>query len=594
MNPTPVVQFPDYLVLVAVFALITAVGSYYSREMKDAGNFFAAGNAMPWWLAGTSFFMASFSTLLFVVYNEIAYRYGLVAVTIVWVHGFMTLFAGMLLGHRWRRTRVMTPVAFMQRRYNRTVHQFIVWTGLPLRMLDNGVKVLATAIVIAAAFRHSNLTSTHVAAIIGGIIIINALLGGQKAVIITDFILAVILAVAVLTLFVLTWARFDGVGDFLAKMPAGHLRLTTETYDWTYLVFTMAIQGFLVAGAGWALVQKFNCVRSEPDIRKMVYWITFLKVVSPPIFFFPGLAARYLMPAVANPRTVYADVVLDVLPVGMVGLMLAAMFSATNSALGSDYNTLSGILTRDFYKSRINPDAREDQQVRFGRIATLLIGTVTVLIAILLKYIEELHLMDIIVRIFSAFGPPMMIPLVVGLTTRRLNARGAVWGIVSGITVGVSLVLLNVFLVRHFAAEMKANPVYDYWLRGAWNSITVVSNVLAVLIGMWLGSATRPTPADERTRVEEFFGDLARPFVIERTVDMATSPFRLIGSVLAMFGGVFVVVALYVLLVMGNRQAFWVDVTVGGFIAALGLLLRSAAWIRRGSPDRAAKSLEGT
>ena len=79
------IKLPDYLVVVAYFILIVSIGYYFSRMIKMAKDYFAAGNIMPWWLAGTSFFMASFSTLLFVIYNEIAYTYGLVAVTICWL-----------------------------------------------------------------------------------------------------------------------------------------------------------------------------------------------------------------------------------------------------------------------------------------------------------------------------------------------------------------------------------------------------------------------------------------------------------------------------------------------------------------------------
>ena len=77
------------------------------------------------------------------------------------------------------------------------------------------------------------------------------------------------------------------------------------------------------------------------------------------------------------------------------------------STLGSEYNTLSGVLTRDFYKTRVNPDASDRQQVFFGRVATLLIGALTVVLAIVVSYFQQLHLMDIIVRIFASSAVPV-------------------------------------------------------------------------------------------------------------------------------------------------------------------------------------------
>ena len=84
MNSAALVQAPDYLVIAAVFVVITAVGWYYSRSMKDAKDFFAAGNAMPWWLAGISHYMSSFSAFAFIAYAQMGYNYGWVAVTLFW------------------------------------------------------------------------------------------------------------------------------------------------------------------------------------------------------------------------------------------------------------------------------------------------------------------------------------------------------------------------------------------------------------------------------------------------------------------------------------------------------------------------------
>ena len=95
------IQLPDYLVIIAYFALIVFAGYYFSKYIKMAKDFFAAGNVMPWWLAGTSYFMASFSTLLFVIYNQIAYDYGFVAVTVCWFSPVAVLLGGYFLAQVW-------------------------------------------------------------------------------------------------------------------------------------------------------------------------------------------------------------------------------------------------------------------------------------------------------------------------------------------------------------------------------------------------------------------------------------------------------------------------------------------------------------
>src|SRR4030042_1868611 len=112
------IRLPDYLVLLAYFIVVVSVGLSFARYIRRSKDYFAAGNVMPWWLAGTSFYKASFSALLFVIYNEIAYKYGVVAIVIMWVSPLCILLVGTLTAHRWRRARVVTPLGFMERRYN--------------------------------------------------------------------------------------------------------------------------------------------------------------------------------------------------------------------------------------------------------------------------------------------------------------------------------------------------------------------------------------------------------------------------------------------------------------------------------------------
>ena len=75
---------PDCVVLIGYFALVLLIGLYFRRRQKTAGDFFAGGHQVPWWLAGISHYMSGFSAFTFVVYSEVAYRYGGVAIVFFW------------------------------------------------------------------------------------------------------------------------------------------------------------------------------------------------------------------------------------------------------------------------------------------------------------------------------------------------------------------------------------------------------------------------------------------------------------------------------------------------------------------------------
>ena len=505
------IQLPDHLVIIAYYILIVFIGYYFKRYIKKAKDYFAAGNVMPWWLAGTSFFMASFSTLLFVIYSEISYKYGVVGIVISWIGPVCILLGGYFTAHLWRR-RVITPLGFMERRYSSGVHQLFVWTGFPLRMFDNSLKIFSTAIVMAVALQGSGITVIQFMIIVGIIMIAYSFLGGQMTVIITDFVQAVILAIAVIFLFILTYniviADFGSFGIFLSKLPDDFLNPVREPYGWSYLFCTVFLITLLTYNASWSLVQKYNTVRSEKDARKMFYLIATLMFNAPPFFFFPGIAARLILPELAKAKEVYAAISLKILPVGMMGFKLVALLSATMSTLGSEFNTLSGILTRDFYKKKIKPDITEDKEVVFGRIATVIIGVITITLAILLSFFGGLTLMDIMFRFFTAFGPPIMIPLIFGLLFQKFNPRGVIWGVIAGATVGVLLILVNFILVGIYTEQMAVDPKLEFWLRSGWNSAATVLNILATILGMSIGTITRPTPLEEKNKVNSFFNDL--------------------------------------------------------------------------------------
>jgi len=568
------IRLPDYLVLLAYFIVVVSVGLSFARYIRRSKDYFAAGNVMPWWLAGTSFYKASFSALLFVIYNEIAYKYGVVAIVIMWVSPLCILLVGTLTAHRWRRARVVTPLGFMERRYNKLVHQVFVWTGLPLRLFDNALKILSTSIIFAVALRGLGLSITQFMIAIGVIMILYSFLGGQMTVMVTDFVNVSILAVSVVALFVLTLGRLGNLGDFFRRLPAGFLAPAPEPYGWSYLVFTVFIITLLTYSASWALVQKYNTLKSEREVKKMVRWIACLMFIMPPVFFFPGLAARDLLPGLENAKEVYALISLKILPVGLVGFVLAAVISSTMSALGSEFNTLSGVLTRDFYKKKVRPGMTEREEIFTGRVFTIAIGALTVLLAILFNTLQGFNLMDIMFRIFSAFGPAIMIPLVFGLLFRTFNARGTLWGIGAGFATGFLLVVANFFLIQVYADRMAVDPRLEFWLRSGWNSAATVLSVAATILGMWLGTAGKPTPEDERTRVQEFFADLEKPFLVEERAERPMSPFRIIGFMLMAFGLLVAAIAVGVLVGYEDTRAFTIDLIVGLTLAAGGSLMR--------------------
>ena len=230
-----------------------------------------------------------------------------------------------------------------------------------------------------------------------------------------------------------------------------------------------------------------------------------------------------------------------------MGLLVAGMFSATLSTLGNEYNVLSGVLTKDFYQRMIRPDADEKQLMKWGRLNCALIGLVTLGIAFGMKYLKEVfNLIDIMVKIYGASGPAMMIPLLAGLLFKKVNSRGALAGVVAGMFSGVLLVVLNGVLLGIYKDRVAVDPALSYWLKQGWISASSGVNILATILGMVIGSALFRTPADEQKRAREFLARMSVPGEpIVEPGKKRRSPFGIVGIGLMIYGVIIAAVGVF-------------------------------------------------
>ena len=280
----------------------------------------------------------------------------------------------------------------------------------------------------------------------------------------------------------------------------------------------------------WAFAQKFYCVRDERAAWKAGALAVVLKIIGPPLFIVPALAARTLMPELLqppnSPQYTYAALAVAYLPAGLMGLMIAAMFSATMSTLSGDYNAMAGVLTGDVYHRIVNPRASERQLVLVGRIATALVGGLTILIGIALVETARKGLFEVMVTVFGLFVGPMLLPMLAGLLNRRVTWRGAAAGIVAGFVSGISL-----FLVKTFVLVDRVDPA---WLRYDFEAITILTNVAVTLGAMVITTLLERVTSEDREQIAAFFRRLDTPVrfdAVNKETLPAPSPFALIAAV---------------------------------------------------------------
>jgi len=559
MATSRVLQASDYFVVVAYFTLMLGIGVYFYRYMKGMKDYFSGGNRIPWWLSGVSFYMSSFSVFAFVAHASLAYKYGWVAVSLLWTSVAGTFFSVVFLSRKWRRARINSPVEYLESRYSALVRQLFAWEGVPVKMIDDALKLMAIGVFTSAALglnvKQSVLWS-------GVTILAYTMMGGLWAVAVTDFVQFVVLAVAILILVPLAISRAGGINGLFDGYPEGFLSFVhPPQYDTLYVAGVVLMIILAYSSLNWSLIQRYYCVPTEKDAVKMGWFVVLLFLIGQPLIMLPVICApKFLIVPPEQTREVYALVCMELLPSGMIGLIIAAMFAATMSMLSSDYNICAGVLTNDIYHRYIRPNASQKELLLVGRGMTLLVGATSLGAAFLMLSMGGEDLFRGMIQLFSIFTAPVALPMILGLLFKRISNKGALAGFLTGMTLG---------LVLFFMLDDQQE-----FLRLVWKKETIVifGTTIVTSVVIVVFSVLFPQTVGERRRAEALFDRLSVP-IGQSDEDKSPggesgvasiSPFRVVGISVLLIG----VLLFAILPYARGESAFGLSL-----VMALGLVL---------------------
>ena len=554
----------DYVTVGIYFAMMVGMGVYFSRYMQSARDYFSGGNRLPWWLAGISFYMSGFSAMGIVMYSRIGYEYGLVSMSLMWTVVPGVFLGARFLAHRWRRARIATPVAFLERRYHILIRQLVAWAGLPVKVIDDGMKIYALGTFVSVGLgiplRFSIVAS-------GLVMLCYTVMGGLWAVTVTDTIQFIVLGAAMVVVLPLALGQVGGIGGLIAGSPEGFFRFLNGPYTPFYYVAFLVLAG-MSYNATWSLVQRYYSVRDEREARKVGYLAATLSIFGPPLWILAAMAARQILPGLgatdANElNRVYALLSLKLLPVGMLGVVISAMFAATMSSLDSDYNILSAVITEDVYHRLIAPKASPRRLLWFGRLMTVVIGTIATTVALIILGTGRGDLFAIMVTVFGLALPPTVIPMLSGLLWRKVTWRAALAGFCVGLFSGIFFLVWKEGLMAQYG-----------WSSNTVKAMSILVSVAATLLAMYVTSWFERPEASECREIAAFFEQLERPIAEEevpaKTVEegeRVPSPFYIVGLMTMGIGGVLVTIGLWTL---GGGFGPEINIAVGGGLGVLG------------------------
>lgn len=464
----------DYLTLLLYTIGLFAISTAASKRTKSQKEMFSAGRQSPWWASGLSAFMTMFSAGTFVVWGGIAYESGLVAVAINTCYGIAALLVGYFVAGYWNRLGVSTPAEFVRLRFGKTGLHFFTWAMLFKRILGVSVSLYALAKLLVALIP---LNLTWAIILFGAIVVLYTMQGGLWAVLMTDVLQFIVLTVVVLMVSALMILQMGSVDRYVETVPDGFFRLTSDSYGMLFLFGWVTIHFFLI-GAEWAFVQRFLAVESPKAARKSSYLFGIMYLVTPIFWLLPPMLFRG-QNADVDKEQAYILAAQSVLPPGVLGLMIAAMFSATASMVSSQLNVFAGVLTNDFFKPFFAPNAGERTLVRTGRIFTAILGTLLVVTAILVPYLGGAE--KLIIAINSLLVVPLFAPTLWGLFSHKIGIREMLIVALTSFALGLSLRfgLANNPLIEEGDALW---PIARYVADNSGNVEVVVGVLLPVLM----------------------------------------------------------------------------------------------------------------
>lgn len=429
----------DWIVIALFVLLMAGIGLWSYRQVDDADDFFAAGGKLPWWLGGISHHMSGYSGAVFVGHAGVAYTYGF-TLYVWWALPIsLGIFIGaFLIAPRWPRLRVrlgmVSPMEYLATRYNVPAQQLMACSGVLLKLFDVGAKWASIALILNV---FAGVPVIYGILISGSISLFYITLGGLWADALTDLAQFVVQLVAGICLFVVVLNRLDGfatISTLWQRLPPDHSNWFNGPYTPLFVGIYSTLAFLSYNGGTWNLAQRYIASPTGGDARKAALLSAALYLFWPLILFFPMWAAPLFLPGLRDPSQAYSLMAVQLLPPGLVGLVLASMFAHTMAMTTSDANTIAAVITRDILPV-IAPSTRnftERQSLLAARVATVVFTALT--LAVGANADRYGGVLQLVVVWFAGLVGPTALPMILGLLPAfsRSGANTAIASILAG------------------------------------------------------------------------------------------------------------------------------------------------------------------
>ncbi|MFM9826386.1 sodium:solute symporter [Flavobacterium sp.] len=446
------IESTDLIISILYVLGILAVGLWYGirhkKKSKDnaAGEYFLAGKSLKWPAIGLALFATNISTVHLVSLAQSGFDSGLLNGNFEWMAAFTLILLALFFSPFYIKSGVATLPDFLEKRYDRSSRDWLVFVSiLSAIIIHIAFSMLAGGIVLKTLFGVNMYTSVIVISVITAIYTI---VGGLKAVVVTESIQTVVL---ILGATIISFAAYFKMGGW---EPMVNVLQTTNQMDklsmlrphgdasgmpWYAILLGYPVLGIWYWCADQTIVQRVLGAKDENHARIGPLFCGFIKILPVFIFILPGLFAYTLAQSgkldisalqsvdeagkvVVNSKGIYTLMITQLLPTGLVGILVAALLSGLMSQISGALNSISTMVGYDIYK-RYRPDTNDEKLVQVGKISAGVALVFSLALLPLLNRYESIFngLNDIIAHI----APPITCVFLLGVFWKKASAESS-------------------------------------------------------------------------------------------------------------------------------------------------------------------------
>ena len=483
-SPRPI-RAIDLLIVVLYLAGITLHGLHFRSKGGSLRSYFLAGRTIPWWAISLSIVAAETSTLTIISIPGLAFSSDF---------GFLQLLMGYLVARvvlcflflpAYFQGELLTAYQLIDRRFGPRLHKVTALVFLITRAAAEGVRLFAVSILIGIAIGTGDIASI---AIVTGLTLLYTIKGGMTAVIWTDVIqMLIYVGGSIAALWALGhqvpggWHTIHQAGSAAGKFSVFHfaLNLTTAYTFWTGLIGGC----FLIMashGTDQLMVQRLLAAKNlrESRFALLSSWAVVSLQFTLFLFIGAGLYVYYTRvasgAAFSSPDRIFPSFIVDHMPAGISGLIVAAVLAAAMSNLSAALNALSSTTVVDFYME-LRPQAAGRERSSVAHISTFFWAVVLCALAFLSR--GSKHAVEVGLSIASVAYGSLLGVFLLGTVTRRANEAGAILGMIFGLA-------LNIFLWRQPASiALQIAGFHVLWPKVAWTWYVVIGTFATFAVG---------------------------------------------------------------------------------------------------------------